>query len=212
MTGDYVYLSHPYRPIDISVVNLGVYAGGVYHEYAADQFVSEGSLDLLAALAFQYKPDPTFPRHNCGSCAKDCGNIHALCYCSSWEPITGMNQALSKYGGIKLTEELTTKEEEIEDQREDAHRAVWILWNAGFTSGAGVGIFTTCMTFAAIRIFLRPMFDEIMNGESTAMFLIIIALCAAILYTIQKAAIYYFHLCVDRAARKKMEDLEKVMP
>jgi hypothetical protein len=90
MTGQYIYLTYPY-PFQIALIKSGHYAGGVYHEMEADQFVSKETLEAYNLLIFKDWTPGSFPLHNCESCIKDCGNMKCTHTCCDYEPMPGLD-------------------------------------------------------------------------------------------------------------------------
>jgi hypothetical protein len=85
-SGTYLYHKYPF-PFRIAVIVMGFYAGGNYHEYSGDQFISKDALNICRDLIFSHK---TPEGHNCKSCAKTCRNLTCYDYCCDYEPMLGM--------------------------------------------------------------------------------------------------------------------------
>jgi len=90
--GQYLYQTYPF-PFPIAMLHMGWYAGGLYHEFEADQFVSKITLELHTRLAIG-KKDPE--GHTCPSCAKVCKNLTCTGHCCMYEPMNGIVH--SKWG------------------------------------------------------------------------------------------------------------------
>ena len=91
--GQFLYQSH--HPTGISILHCGWYAGGLYHELEADQFVSKTTLGLHTKLLLRdICREPI--GHTCLSCAKVCKNLTVYAYCCMYEPMDGLVN--SKWG------------------------------------------------------------------------------------------------------------------
>jgi hypothetical protein len=85
--GSDVYHTYPF-PFGIAMIHSVFYAGGKYHYMAADQFVSEGTMEVYQCLLFARKhPDG----HICQTCAKVCRNLTVHGFCCDWEERDGLN-------------------------------------------------------------------------------------------------------------------------
>lgn len=101
MTGQYIYQTYPF-PFAIAMIKSGYYAGGLYYEWEADQFVSKDTLELHMALTFQsHKPYP-FPPRTCLSCAKTCHNLTCTGDCCDYAPMDGLEPFMRATNFINL--------------------------------------------------------------------------------------------------------------